>query len=57
MQVHHATSRTAVPEVIAGKRAEDTLEAFSAIQRITQFLTVDVQRISVANRNLLDSRE
>ena len=44
MQAYHAAVRTAVPEVIAGKRAEDTLEAFSAVQRITQFLTVDVQR-------------
>ena len=50
----HATARTAVPKVIAGKRADDALKVCGAIQRITECLTVDVERISIDGRNLLD---
>ena len=46
MQMYHATSRTAVPEVIAGKRAKDALEAPSAIQRPTHSSSRSMYRVS-----------
>ena len=53
--MYHAATRTAVPELIAGNRADDAFEVRGVIQHITERRTVDVQRISVHNRNLLDS--
>ena len=50
----HAAARTAVPEVIAGKRADDALKVCGAIQRITECRAVDVQCIAIDDRNLLD---
>ena len=55
MQMYHAATCAAVPKLIAGNRADDTLEVCGVIQHITERRTVDVQRIPVHNRNLLDS--
>ena len=50
--MHDAATRTAVPELIAGNPADDALEVRGVIQHTTERRTVDVQRISVHNRNL-----
>ena len=57
MKMNHAAARTAVPEFVAGDRAEDALEDCGAIQRIAKCRAVDVERACIENRNLLDGRE
>ena len=46
VQTDHAATCSAVPEVIAGHRADDALEIYGAIQSITQCRLVDIKRIS-----------
>ena len=53
----HAAACAAIPEVIARNRADDALKVCGSIQRITECRAVDVERVSIDDRNLLDGRE
>ena len=51
------TAGAAVAELVTGDDPDDAPEADNSGQRLPELGTVDVQRISVGNRNLLDGPE